>query len=92
MHAIVELQVIPLGAGVSVREQVGRAVEMLRQGDFLLEQHAAGTNIEGDLSQILEIIQHIHDTLHAEGAVRLLSFIKLETRTDKPPTMAAKRL
>ena len=92
MHAIVELQVIPLGEGVSVREQVRRAIGILRQEDFLLEQHAAGTNIEGDLARILEVIQRIHDTLHAEGAVRLLSFIKLETRTDKQPTMAAKRL
>ena len=34
----------------------------------------------------------MHEVLHAEGAVRLISVVKLETRTDKEPTLAGKRL
>ena len=30
--------------------------------------------------------------LHAEGSVRLISLLKLETRIDKTPTLAGKRL
>ncbi len=37
-------------------------------------------------------VQEVHEVLHAEGAVRLISMIKLETRTDKEPTLAGKRL
>lgn len=92
MHAIVELQVIPLGAGVSVREQVTQVVKMLEGHDFLLQTHASGTNIEGPLDKIFGVVQEIHETLHAQGNIRLLSYIKVETRTDKQPTMAGKKL
>jgi len=92
MKATAELQVIPLGAGVSVRAEVTRIVGLLQQHDFLLETHAAGTDIEGELSDILDAIRQIHEILHTEGSVRLISYLKLETRTDKAATLAGKRL
>ncbi len=92
MKATAELQVIPIGEGVSVRQQVIRVVELLNSGDFLVETHASGTNIEGDLDAILTMVAKIHEQLHAEGSVRLVSYLKLETRTDKVPTLAGKVL
>ncbi len=92
MKATAELQVIPLGSGTSARAQVTRAVELLKGYDFIIETHASGTDIEGEFSEILKAFEHIHETLHNEGSVRLISFIKLETRTDKTPTLAGKRL
>jgi uncharacterized protein (TIGR00106 family) len=92
MQATAELQVIPIGSGVSVRREIARVVEMLEDSGFLVEPHASGTDIEGELGNILAAIERIHATLHAEGAVRLVSYLKLETRTDKPPTLAGKRL
>ena len=92
MKATAELQVIPLGSGVSVRQQVTRVIDMLKGNNFIIETHASGSDIEGELSDILNAIEHIHETLHKEGSVRLLSYLKLETRTDKPPTLAGKRL
>jgi len=92
MQATAELQVIPVGEGVSVRQQVMRIVELLQGHDFILETHASGTNIEGELTDILAVVEHIHETLHREGSVRLVSYLKLETRTDKVPTLAGKRL
>ena len=92
MKATVELQVIPLGSGVSVRKEVTQVVKLLKAGDFILETHASGTNIEGELSEILRTIEEIHVALHEQGCVRLLSYIKIETRTDKEPTLAGKKL
>ena len=92
MKATAELQVIPVGEGVSVRQQVMRIVELLQGHDFVLETHASGTNIEGELTDILTVVEQIHATLHKEGSVRLISYLKLETRTDKVPTLAGKRL
>jgi uncharacterized protein (TIGR00106 family) len=92
MKATAELQVIPVGAGVSVRREVARVVELLRQNDFIVEPHAAGTNIEGNLEDILAAVGKIHEILHKEGSVRLISYLKLETRTDKVPTLAGKKL
>jgi uncharacterized protein (TIGR00106 family) len=92
MKATAELQVIPVGEGVSVRQQVKRIVALLQGHDFILETHASGTNIEGELTDILTVVEQVHATLHREGSVRLVSYLKLETRTDKIPTLAGKRL
>ncbi len=92
MKTTAELQVIPIGEGVSVRRQVMRVVELLGGKGFIIETHASGTNIEGDLETILDVVKQIHEVLHEEGSVRLVSYLKLETRTDKVPTLAGKRL
>jgi uncharacterized protein (TIGR00106 family) len=92
MKATAELQVVPIGEGVSVREQIKRVVEMLEGHNFIIETHASGTNIEGDLAEILAIVGQIHVTLHNEGSIRLVSYLKMETRIDKTPTLAGKRL
>jgi len=92
MKATAELQVIPLGDGVSVRQQITRVVKMLQGFDFIIETHASGTNIEGELEDILDAVKMVHQSLHDQGSVRLVSYLKLETRTDKEPTLAAKNL
>jgi uncharacterized protein (TIGR00106 family) len=92
MKATAELQVVPIGEGVSVRQQVIHVVELLQGHDFILETHASGTNIEGELEVILAVVARIHEELHASGTVRIVSYLKLETRTDKVPTLAGKRL
>jgi len=92
MKATAELQVVPIGAGVSVRHEITRVVELLQGHNFILETHASGTNLEGELAEILDAVAQIHEQLHDSGTVRLVSYLKLETRTDKPPTLAGKRL
>ena len=90
MKATGEIQVIPIGTGVSVREQVKRAHGVLEDADINAILHGQGTNVEGDLEQILDAVRRIHETLHAEGTVRLAVFVKLGTRTDKEPSLAGK--
>jgi uncharacterized protein (TIGR00106 family) len=92
MHATAELQVIPIGRGVSVRHEVTRVVEILNGYDLVVEPHASGTNLEGDIGRILAAVERAHEALHTEGTVRIVSYLKLETRTDKKPTLAGKRL
>ena len=92
MKATAELQVIPIGDGVSVRKDIVRIVELLEGYGFIIETHASGTDIEGELTDILSAVSEIHETLHKEGSVRLITNLKLETRTDKIPTLAGKKL
>ena len=92
MKTTAELQVVPIDKGVSVRREILRVVEMLKGRDFIVEPHASGTNIEGELAEILAVVGEIHEVLHQEGCVRLLSYLKLETRTDKAPSLAGKQL
>lgn len=92
MKATAELQMIPIGKGVSVRDEVKSVVAILNGYNFILETHASGTNIEGELSEILAAVENIHKLLHEKGVVRILSYVKLETRTDKIPTLEGKKL
>jgi uncharacterized protein (TIGR00106 family) len=92
MKAVAEIQVVPLGVGVSVRKQVRRAREIIESAGLVAEDHAYGTNVEGDLDTILTTVRRIHEVLHAEGTPRLSTAIKLGTRTDKDPTLEGKRL
>lgn len=92
MKATAELQVVPIGTGISVRQEITRVTELLKQYEFIIDTHASGTNIEGDLQDILAAVEQIHRILHQEGTVRLVSYLKLETRTDKTPTLAGKKL
>ena len=90
MRATAEIQVIPIGAGVSVRNEVKRAHALLEDAGINAELHGNGTNVEGELADILEVVRRIHETLHAEGTVRLATFLKIGTRTDKEPSLAGK--
>jgi len=92
MKATAELQVVPIGEGVSVRNEVMQVIKILEGYGFILETHASGTNIEGELQTILAVIEEIHESLHKQGSIRLISYLKLETRTDKVPTLAGKKL
>jgi uncharacterized protein (TIGR00106 family) len=88
MKALAEVQVIPIGSGVSVRREVQRAHEILRASGLQVQLHAYGTNVEGELADILDAVRRVHETLHAEGTVRLSTAIKLGTRTDKDATLS----
>ncbi len=90
MRAVAEIQVVPIGVGVSVRSQVRRAQELIRESGLVVQEHSFGTNVEGELEAILDVVELIHEVLHAEGAPRLSTSIKLGTRTDKQPDLASK--
>ena len=90
MKATAEIQVIPIGAGVSVRDEVKRAHGVLEESGLPVELHGNGTNLEGELQDILDAVRRVHETLHAEGTVRIASFIKIGTRTDKEPSLKGK--
>lgn len=90
MRAVAEIQVVPLGVGPSVRKEVMCAHELLRASGLHCELHAYGTNVEGELAAILAAVQTVHETLHREGVVRLVTNLKLGTRTDKVATLAGK--
>jgi uncharacterized protein (TIGR00106 family) len=91
MKATAEIQVIPLGVGVSVRKEVKRAHELLVESGLNVELHAFGTNVEGELDDILAAIRNVHETLHGEGVARISTAVKIGTRTDKDTTLAGKR-
>lgn len=90
MKATAEVQIIPIGSGVSVRAEVKRAHQLLESAGLTVELHANGTNLEGDLREIMDAVAHTIETLHSEGTVRLSTHLKLGTRTDRDASLDAK--
>ena len=90
MKAIADICVIPITGQLSVREPVARAHQILKAAGLETHLHAYGTNVQGELHDVLAAIEKVHETLHAEGIPRLSTTIKLGTRTDKDADMAAK--
>ena len=91
MKAVAEIQVIPIGVGVSLRKEVRRAHEIIKESGLTIELHGYGTNVEGDLDTILATVGKIHELLHAEGTPRLSTSVKIGTRVDKTSSLAAKK-
>lgn len=90
MHVIVDLCVVPVGVGVSVSEYVAACLSVIRQAGLKHELHAYGTNIEGEWDAVFEAVRRCHETVHAMGAPRITTTIKLGTRTDREQTMEEK--
>ena len=90
MKATADIQMIPIGAGVSVRKEVMRAHAVLEEADLEVGLHPNGSNVEGEMSEIFRAVERMHEVLHAEGTVRIATFIKVSTRTDKEPSLAGK--
>ena len=90
MKALADIQIVPLGSGISVRETVRRPHPLLADSGLEVRLHAFGTNVEGDLDDVLAAVKNVHETLHRDGTVRLTSSIKLGTRTDKEPSLGEK--
>ncbi len=90
MKAIVDLCVVPLGVGVSVSAYVAACERILKEAGLATQLHAYGTNIEGDWDAVFAAIKRCHEAVHAMGAPRISTIIKLGTRVDRDQTMADK--
>ena len=86
MKAIVDLCVVPLGVGVCVSEYVAVCERILKDAGLKTQLHAYGTNIEGEWDAIFAAIKGCHETVHAMGAPRISTVIKLGTRVDRDQT------
>jgi uncharacterized protein (TIGR00106 family) len=87
VKAIVDLCVVPLGVGVSVSEYVVACERILKEAGLKSQLHAYGTNIEGEWDAVFAAIKRCHETVHAMGAPRISTVIKLGTRVDREQTM-----
>ena len=90
MHVILDLCLVPLGVGVSVSPYVAECHRVLQEAGLKSQLHAYGTNIEGEWDAVMAAVKRCHERVHALGAPRITTTIKLGTRTDRNQTMADK--
>lgn len=90
MQVMVDLCVVPLGVGVSVSSYVALCQRVLKDAGLKFSLHAYGTNIEGEYDQVFSAIRRCHEEIHAAGAPRITTTIKLGSRIDREQSMEDK--
>jgi len=90
MKVMIDLCVIPLGVGVSVSEYVAACQKILQESGLSYQMHAYGTNVEGDWDVVFATVKQCHEKVHAMGAPRISTSLKVGTRIDREQSMQDK--
>lgn len=90
MNVIMDLCVVPVGVGVSVSKHVAACQQVLEEAGLSYQMHAYGTNIEGEWDAVFAAVKRCHEVVHAMGAPRISTSLKVGTRVDREQTMADK--
>lgn len=89
MKVTAELSVIPIGTGTSLSADVAVCEEVLKDAGLHTELHANGTNIEGEWDAVMAGLRRCHEAVHERGAARVVSQLKIGTRTDREASLDA---
>ena len=90
--AILEISVVPIGVeGSSLSSYVADCLRVLKQEKVHYELTAMGTNIEGDLKDLIKIALKMHEVPFKKGAPRVLTTLKIDDRRDKRGTLVGKK-
>lgn len=88
MRATMELQILPVGVGNSLSSYVAACERVLTEAGLDPQLHAFGTNVEGEWETLVDAVRRCHDVVHQMGAPRVLTLLKLETRSDGKAELA----
>lgn len=82
--AIMEISVSPRGGdGVGLSQYIAKAITILKESGLAYETHSMGTNIEGDISELLAIAAKMHQAVYSNEIKRVVTSIKIDERRDK---------
>lgn len=90
MKVLVDLCIVPIGVGVSLSTYIAECEKILAEAGLKTSLHSYGTNIEGEWDDVFTAIKRCHKKVHAMGAPRITTTIKLGTRVDRNQTMEEK--
>ncbi len=90
MFVIIDLCVVPMGVGVSVSKYVVMCENILKEAGLHHTLHSFGTNVEGEWDEVMGAVKRCHDEIHAAGAPRITTTMRIGSRTDREQTMADK--
>jgi len=90
--AILEISVVPLGTSeTSLSAFVADCLRVLEEEKVTYELSAMGTNIEGNLKDLMRIALKMHEVPFKKGARRVLTTLKIDDRRDKKGSLKAKK-
>jgi len=84
LMAIAEISVVPIGTkSTSLSSYVAGCLKVLEDSGMTYELHGMGTIIEGDLKALLDVVRKMHEVPFGQGALRVVTNIKIDDRRDK---------
>jgi uncharacterized protein (TIGR00106 family) len=90
--AILQISVVPIGTGdTSLSAYVADCLRILKKRKVPYELSSMGTNIEGDLKDLIQIALKMHQAPFKKGALRVLTTLKIDDRRDKKGTLEGKK-
>jgi len=90
--AILEISIVPLGIkGSSLSPYVADCLRILKKEKVHFELTAMGTNLEGDLKDLIRVVLKMHEAPFKKGAPRVLTTLRIDDRRDKKGTLEGKK-
>ncbi|UCC66046.1 MAG: MTH1187 family thiamine-binding protein [Deltaproteobacteria bacterium] len=90
--AIMEISVVPVGTGSpSVSRFVADCVKILEEKRIKYEVTSMGTEVEGEVGELLRLAEEMHCAPFTKGAQRVVTTIKIDDRRDKKLKMEEKK-
>ena len=86
---LLEMSIVPLGVGESVSAYVAKCLEIIDTSGLDYEIHAMGTIIEGELADVLNVMQQCIEMLAADHD-RVTCSAKLDLRKGASGRLASK--
>jgi uncharacterized protein (TIGR00106 family) len=90
MDVMVDFCIVPLGVGVSVSRYVAECQRVLEELGLEHQLHPYGTVVQGEWQAVFDAVRLCHERVHALGAPRISTSLRLGTRIDRSQTMAEK--
>jgi uncharacterized protein (TIGR00106 family) len=87
--ALLEFSITPIGAGESLARYVAKAVDVVDRSGLDYRLHAMGTEVEGDLAQLLDVLRRATEAVAAD-CDRVTVSAKIDVRKGHPGALAAK--
>jgi uncharacterized protein (TIGR00106 family) len=90
MKVMVDLCVVPLGVSVSVSKFIAQCQRIINDAGLESQLHPYGTVIQGEWDEVMIVVKSCHEKVHAMGAPRISTTLKIGTRTDREQSMQDK--
>jgi uncharacterized protein (TIGR00106 family) len=90
MRVIADVCMVPIGVGVSLSQYISACVAVFRESGLSPTVHAYGTNVEGEWDTLFAAVKRCHEIVHAMGAPRISTTVKIATRTDRTQSIQDK--
>lgn len=90
MQVMLDFCVVPIGVGVSVSKYIAECQRVLVELGISHQMHPYGTVVEGEWDVVFDALRQCHERVHAMGAPRISTSLRLGTRIDRDQSMQDK--